>query len=116
MTAYPGSRPTRKERYAATGRAGHNCFVAGAIGTSGFFTSTAFASIFGLDLNWIVWSALSVVLVFLFSRRDIRVSAKVLGVCLALEVAILLVMDFTVAVPARFSLAAFSPSVMFSGA
>jgi amino acid transporter len=95
---------------------GYNCFVAGAIGTSGFFTSTAFASVFGLDLNWILWSALSVVLVFLLSRRGIGVSAKVLGICLVLEVSILLVMDFSVLFRHGFSLAAFHPSVMFSGA
>lgn len=95
---------------------GYNCFVAGAIGTSGFFTSTGIKNVFGLDLNWIVWSAVSVVLVFLLSRRGIDVSAKVLGACLVLEVSILLLMDFSVLLRHGFSLAAFHPSVMFHGA
>ncbi|MBB5851001.1 APC family permease [Amycolatopsis umgeniensis] len=95
---------------------GYNCFVAGAIGTSGFFTSTAIDDVFGLKLDWIFWSALSVVLVLLLSRRGIAVSAKVLGVSLILEVSILLIMDFSVLFRHGFSFAAFSPSVMFQGA
>ncbi|ONF70869.1 APC family permease [Amycolatopsis keratiniphila] len=95
---------------------GYNCFVAGAIGTSGFFTSTAIDDVFGLKLDWLFWSALSVALVLLLSRRGIAVSAKVLGVSLILEVSILLIMDFSVLFRHGFSFAAFSPSVMFQGA
>ncbi len=95
---------------------GYNCFVAGAIGTSGFFTSSAIDTVFGLDLDWIFWSALSVVLVLVLSRRGIAVSAKVLGVSLVLEVSILLVMDFSVLFRHGFSFAAFSPPVLFQGA
>ncbi|RSM75046.1 amino acid permease [Amycolatopsis sp. WAC 01375] len=95
---------------------GYNCFVAGAIGTSGFFTSTAIGDVFGLHLDWLFWSAVSVVLVLLLSRRGIAVSAKVLGVSLILEVSILLVMDFSVLFRHGFSFAAFSPSVLFQGA
>lgn len=95
---------------------GYNCFVAGAIGTSGFFTSTAIDDVFGLHLDWLFWSAVSVVLVLLLSRRGIAVSAKVLGVSLILEVSILLVMDFSVLFRHGFSFAAFSPSVLFQGA
>ncbi|KFU78358.1 Amino acid transporter [Amycolatopsis lurida] len=95
---------------------GYNCFVAGAIGTSGFFTSTAIDDVFGVKLDWLFWSALSVALVLLLSRRGIAVSAKVLGVSLILEVAILLIMDFSVLFRHGFSFAAFSPSVVFQGA
>ncbi|MGW4059819.1 APC family permease [Amycolatopsis sp. NPDC004747] len=95
---------------------GYNCFVAGAIGTSGFFTGTVLKDVFGVDLDWIVWSAVSVVLVFLLSRRGIDVSAKVLGVSLVLEVSILLVMDFSVLFRHGFSFAVFTPSVMVQGA
>jgi amino acid transporter len=95
---------------------GYNCFVAGAIGTSGFFTSTAIDDVFGLKLDWLFWSALSVVLVLLLSRRGIAVSAKVLGVSLVLEVSILVIMDFSVLFRHGFSFAAFSPSVLFQGA
>jgi amino acid transporter len=95
---------------------GYNCFVAGAIGTSGFFTATAINEVFGLDLDWIFWSALSVALVLLLSRRGIAVSAKVLGVSLVLEVAILVILDFSVLFRTGFSFAAFTPSVMLQGA
>ncbi|MBB5959650.1 amino acid transporter [Saccharothrix tamanrassetensis] len=95
---------------------GYNCFVAGAIGTSGFFTSTGIAEVFGPDLDWIVWSALSVVLVFLLGRRGIGVSARVLAVCLVLEVSILLLLDISVLVRHGFSLSVFDPSVVVQGA
>jgi amino acid transporter len=95
---------------------GYNCFVAGAIGTSGFFTGTVLKDVFGLDVDWVVWSAVSVVLVFLLSRRGIDVSAKVLGVSLVLEVSILLVMDFAVLFRHGFSFDVFRPSVLFQGA
>ncbi|QKV80564.1 APC family permease [Amycolatopsis sp. Hca4] len=95
---------------------GYNCFVAGAIGTSGFFTGAVLEDVFGLDLDWIVWSAVSVVLVFLLSRRGIDVSAKVLGVSLVLEVSILLIMDFGVLFRHGFSFDVFDPSVMLQGA
>ncbi|MEV6829461.1 APC family permease [Amycolatopsis sp. NPDC051102] len=95
---------------------GYNCFVAGAIGTSGFFTGTVLKDVFGLDVDWVVWSAVSVVLVFLLSRRGIDVSAKVLGVSLVLEVSILLVMDFSVLFRHGLSFDVFHPSVLFQGA
>ncbi|WP_028921028.1 APC family permease [Pseudonocardia acaciae] len=95
---------------------GYNCFVAGAVGTSGFFTAAAFKDIFGIDLDWIVWSVVSAVLAFVLSRRGIGFSAKVLGVCLVLEVSILLVMDVSVLVRHGFGIEAFHPSVVFTGA
>lgn len=94
---------------------GYNCFVAGAIGTSGFFTATVVKDLTGLDLPWFVWSLVSVAAVFLLSRRGIDVSAKVLGVCLVLEVSILLVLDFSVLFRHGFAPAAFSPGFVFSG-
>lgn len=95
---------------------GYNCFVAGAIGTSGFFTSVIVADVFGLDLHWILWSLISVVLAFALSRRGIGFSATVLGVCLVLEVLILLVLDFAVLIQHGFGWASFAPTVAFSGA
>lgn len=94
---------------------GYNCFVAGAIGTSGFFTATVIKELTGLDLPWFVWSLISVVLIFLLTRRGIDFSAKVLGVCLVLEVSILLILDFNILFTHGFSFEALMPQAVFSG-
>lgn len=94
---------------------GYNCFVAGAIGTSGFFMSVVVADVLGLSVPWPVWSLVSVVVVFLLSRRGLDVSAKVLAVSLVLEVSILLVLDVSVLVQQGYSPDVFSPSLVFSG-
>ncbi|GAB3889833.1 APC family permease [Kibdelosporangium lantanae] len=95
---------------------GYNCFVAGAVGTSGFFTANVFAQVFGWDTPWQLWSLVSAVAVFLLGRRGVDVSAKVLGVSLVLEVSILLVLDVVVAFRTGLDVHAFAPDVVFSGA
>lgn len=95
---------------------GYNFFVAGAVGTSGFFMQTIIADLFGLDVHWFVWSLVSVVAVFLLSRQGIGFSAKLLGVALVLEISILLVFDFSVLFTTGFSFDVFAPKVVFSGA
>lgn len=94
---------------------GYNCFVAGALGTSGFFTAKVFSDVFGFTTPWELWSGVSAVAVFLLGRHGVDVSAKVLGVSLVLEVAVLLVLDVAVVVGHGLALASFSPHVMFSG-
>lgn len=94
---------------------GYNCFVAGAIGTSGFFTATVAKELTGVDLPWFVWSLVSVALVFLLTRRGIDFSAKVLGVCLVLEVSILLLLDFRILFSHGFSAEALMPQTVLSG-
>ncbi|MEP6842052.1 MAG: APC family permease [Pseudolysinimonas sp.] len=93
---------------------GYNFFVAGAIGTSGFFMSTVIGG-WGLDLPWYFWGMLSIVIAFILAVRGIDISAKVLGVSLVLEVAILLVFDFSVLFQHGFSFEAFSPQFVFTG-
>ncbi|MRH88450.1 amino acid permease [Nocardia sp. SYP-A9097] len=95
--------------------AGYNCFVAGAVGTSGALTSGVLNNVFHLDLPWEFWSAVSVFAVLLLSRRGLDVSAKVLATSLVLEVGILVIFDGAVLVQSGYSLDAFSPSVVFSG-
>lgn len=94
---------------------GYNCFVAGAIGTAGFFFSVVVADVAGLSVPWPVWSLVAVTAVFLLSRRGLDVSAKVLAVSLVLEVSILLVLDVSVLARQGFSLEVFSPSLVSSG-
>lgn len=94
---------------------GYNCFVAGAIGTAGFFTATVLKELVGIDLPWFAWSLIIVGLIFLLTRRGIDFSAKVLGVCLVLEVSILLVLDFTILFTQGFSIEALMPRTVLSG-
>ncbi|VXB63451.1 APC family permease [Aeromicrobium sp. 9AM] len=94
---------------------GYNMFVAGGIGTSGFFTAFIVDDVFGPKLHWTIWSAISVVLVFALSRRGIEFSAKVLGVCLVLEVSILLVMDFSIVFQHGLSFSVFQWSQITTG-
>ncbi|MUL43717.1 APC family permease [Streptomonospora sp. PA3] len=94
---------------------GYNCFVAGAVGASGFFTSFVFAEVFGLALPWWVWSLTSVAAVWLLTRSGIDLSAKVLGVALVLEVAILIVLDAAILVTTGYSFEPFLPEVFLGG-
>ncbi|WP_410672507.1 APC family permease [Amycolatopsis sp. cmx-4-68] len=94
---------------------GYNCFVAGAVGTSGFFTANVVEQVFGWPTPWPLWSLLSAAAVFALGRRGVDVSAKVLGVSLVLEVSILLVLDVAVVVRTGLDVHAFAPGVVFSG-
>ena len=94
---------------------GYNFFVVGTIGTSGFFMQVIIAQLTGLDISWIVWGLLSIIVCFLMARAGIDFSTKVLGVSLVLEVAILIVFDVSVLVQTGFDIAAFSPEAVFSG-
>lgn len=94
---------------------GYNCFVAGAVGTSGFFTSIVLADVLGLDLPWWIWSVVSVVGVWLLARNGIDFSARVLGVALVLEVSILVILDVAILVRTGYSLEPFLPEVFLAG-
>ncbi|MFD1211052.1 APC family permease [Arthrobacter sp. GCM10027362] len=95
---------------------GYNFFVAGAVGTIGFFAQTVIAQLTGLDLHWYLWAIIAVVAAFALSRQGIGFSAKVLGISLVCEVLILLVFDFAVLFTHGFDPAAFNPGIAFSGA
>lgn len=92
---------------------GYNFFVAGAVGTSGFFMQTVIAQLTGLDLPWPLWSLISVVCAFVLTRQGIDFSAKVLGVALLCEISILLVFDVSVFLRTGFSVQAFDPHLVF---
>ena len=94
---------------------GYNFFVAGTIGTSGFFTQTVVAQLTGFNMHWYIWGLLSIIASFAFARQGIGFSAKVLGISLVLETLILLVFDFAVLFQHGFSFEAFAPRYVFSG-
>lgn len=94
---------------------GYNFFVAGTIGTSGFFMQTVIADLTGLDIDWYVWGLASIVASFLLARRGVDFSSRILGVALVLETTLLVIFDVAVLVRTGFDLGAFSPDIVFSG-
>ncbi|MEZ0163651.1 APC family permease [Kineococcus sp. LSe6-4] len=91
---------------------GYNLFVAGAVGTTGFFFGTVIEQLTGLSVHWFAWSLVTVLLAVVLTRRGVAFSARVLGVSLVLEVLILVVFDISVLVRTGFSLDVFSPATI----
>ncbi len=94
---------------------GYNFFVAGAIGTAGFFGSFVLADLTGLDLHWSITGLVLMIAAFLLARGGIDISAKVLGVALVLETLTLAIFCVSVLVQTGFTLDVFTPDVMFGG-
>lgn len=99
---------------------GYNFFVAGALGTIGFFTgAVALPVIFGFEVHWYLAGVVLCIIVFLLARAGIHVSAMVLGVALVLEAVILVIFAASVLVQKGFSFeaftAAFSPEILVGG-
>ena len=94
---------------------GYNFFVAGALGTTGFFASVVVNDLFGIQINWYLASLILMVASFLLARGGIEVSAKVLGVALVLETLTLLVFSVSVLFQTGVSLDVFTPGVMWGG-
>jgi amino acid transporter len=69
---------------------------AGLVGIFSAFSQQTFNNQFGLDLPWIVYALIVVVVMSLLSYRDISLAAKVLAVVLIGEVALLAAMAFSV--------------------
>ncbi len=94
---------------------GYNFFVVGTIGTSGFFMQTIIRDLTGFDMSWIIWGLLSIAVCFVLARVGVDFSSKILGVCLVLEVLMLVIFDISVLVQTGYDVAAFSPEWVFSG-
>ncbi|WP_024355421.1 APC family permease [Leucobacter chironomi] len=99
---------------------GYNVFVAGALGTIGFFTgAVALPVIFGFELHWYLCGVVLGVVVFLLARSGIHVSAVVLGVALVLEILLILAFAFSVLFTTGFDIQAitlaFSPEILVGG-
>lgn len=94
----------------------YNAIFCSVTGAFGYFAQVVFADL-GLDLPWGVWAAIALVLVALLGRRQIDLNAKVLGVLLTLEVAVILVLDIAILVnrgPGEFPVTSFSPSTVLA--
>ncbi|WP_433361440.1 APC family permease [Streptosporangium sp. CA-115845] len=90
----------------------------GLYGALGFFAQTTIADLTGLDLPWWFWALAGVAVVWFLGFRQVSLGAKVLGIVLLAEVAILGVLAVAVLIkggPEGFSLAPFSPDNIFTG-
>lgn len=99
---------------------GYNFFVAGALGTIGFFTgAVVLPALFGFEVHWFIAGVVLFGIVFLLARSGIHMSAVVLGVALVLETVILVAFGISVLVQTGFSLEAFtlalSPEILVGG-
>ena len=99
---------------------GYNFFVAGALGTIGFFTgAVVLPALFGIELPWYLCGLVLFAVAFLLARSGIHVSAIVLGIALVLETLILVAFGISVLVQTGFSLEAFtqalSPEILVGG-
>lgn len=95
---------------------GYNAFVAGALGTIGFFAGMVVApELFGMEFDWFLTGLVLFVIVFLLARSGIQVSAIVLGVALVLEIILVFAFGFTVLFSTGFDLGIFTPVVITGG-
>ena len=102
---------------AAVALLAYNCMLLGLYGLFGFLASAIAADLFGLELDWKVWTLLACAVVAAFGYLEINLSAKVLGVLMVGEVLILLIFDAAVIFQGGadgVTLEAFYPSNVFA--
>jgi amino acid transporter len=96
----------------------YNAAAIGVFGALAFFAHVSLGDVLGVHLSWPVWAMVAFTVVAVLSYREVTLSAKVLGVALTAEVAVLLALDIGVLIDKGFqgfSLDVFKPSLVFSG-
>lgn len=102
---------------AAVALLAYHCMLIGLYGAFGYFTSSVLDGLFGVDVDWRLLTALAWVGVAVLGYLEINLSAKVLGVLMICEVAILLVFDVAVLTQGGASgvdVQSFAPDNVFS--
>lgn len=96
---------------------GYNSFVAGALGTIGFFSGMVVAPelLNGRTIDWFLAAVVLFIVVLVLAITGISVSAVVLGIALVLEVILVFVFAISVAIQEGFNFSAFSPEVVLGG-
>jgi amino acid transporter len=102
---------------ATTAVVAYNAMLLGIYGALGFFAEAEISRLFGIDLAWWVWAFIAIALVAVFGYLDVNLSARVLGLLLIGEIALLVLFDLVV--PARggqdgISFEYFMPDNLFS--
>jgi amino acid transporter len=97
----------------------YTCILLYMCGYMGFFANYVFDAELGVNIPWQVFAFGSLAAVTLLGIRGVEVNAKILGLFLMLETGLLALIDVAVLVEqgiGSFSLSAFDPSTVFSGA
>lgn len=97
---------------------GYNAFVAGALGTIGFFAGMVVVPELtqgAVTLDWFWTGLVLFVVVFLLAISGIQVSAIVLGVALVLETILVFVFAFSVLFQHGFDFGIFTPEIITGG-
>ena len=85
----------------------------------GYFSHVIFDAELGVSLPWEVWLGIFLAIIALLGSRGVETSARLLGVILVVEVAVVLVLDVAILADrglSAFSLDPFAPGTVFSGA
>lgn len=96
----------------------YNAVMIGITGLFSFFAQSIVADLTGVELPWWVWAAVVIAVVAFMGYRDVHLSARVLGVLMILEVAILVLFSVVVFFTGGhdgLNVEAFTPSNVFSG-
>lgn len=96
----------------------YSVIAVGQLGAIGAFASGTVSRLSGVDVPWPVFSLVAILVVAVLGHRRVSLSAKVLGVALLAEVAILVVLAVPVLVkggPEGFDFGSFAPSAVFAG-
>lgn len=94
----------------------YNAATIGILGSLAYFSHVVLAGVAGIHLSWQLWAAVAVALVAVLAFFEVTLSAKVLGLALLAEVALLLAFDVGVLAQVGFrgfSLHVFAPRTVF---
>lgn len=95
----------------------YNAATIGILGALAYFAHVSLGDVLHVHLSWQLWATIAFVLVAALSYFEVTLSAHVLGIALAAELAVLLALDIGVLIDKGFrgfSLEVFRPSLVFS--
>ncbi len=102
------------------GMAAYSVFEAGEWGIFAYYTRSTFSQFLHINLSWPIYAFAGLALVAVLTYFDVKLSARILGVALVLEVLLLLVMDIFVLAkgggPTGISFAPLNPGSALVGA
>jgi amino acid transporter len=94
-------------------------FAVGVNGVTTYFANTSLDNLFGISLDWRIYGFGFILILFIVTYFHIEVVARILGVCLLGELAILFIFSFTVLFkgggPDGILWSALNPAGLFSG-
>jgi amino acid transporter len=94
-------------------------FAVGVNGVTCYFATTSLDNLFGIYMNWRIYAAIFILLLFLVTYFHVELVARILGICLLGELIILFIFSFGVLFqgggPDGIMFSALNPAGLFSG-